>query len=157
MTVPAVSVWPSTDPQYNRSEVSALIGSGQRVWEQARSDVLTWQVKRRSGFNVNATGPATAGKEMNIVVNVLGFKIVEPVKVLHVVQDADRVGFSYSTLPGHPVSGQEAFIVWRKDNDVFLTVRSLTRSASTQPWKAIYPLLRLARRVVRRRYLNSLR
>ena len=76
-----------------------------------------------------------------------------------VVEDSDRVGFAYRTLPGHPVDGEEAFVVHRDtvDGDITLTVRSLTRAAPQQPWRAIHPLLRIAQRVARRRYLRALR
>jgi uncharacterized protein (UPF0548 family) len=40
---------------------------------------------------------------------------------------------------------------------VWLTVRSLTRPAHQQPWRALYPILRIAQRVARRRYLRALR
>ncbi|MBU8820992.1 DUF1990 domain-containing protein, partial [Mycolicibacterium goodii] len=40
----------------------------------------------------------------------------------------DRCGFAYGTLHGHPVCGEEAFIVHRdRAGTVFLTLRSLTR------------------------------
>ncbi|TFD11172.1 hypothetical protein E3T35_11445 [Cryobacterium sp. TMT1-2-2] len=45
----------------------------------------------------------------------------------------------------------------RHGNEVHLTVRSLTRAAPQQPWRALYPLLRVAQLIVRRRYLRSLR
>jgi len=67
------------------------------------------------------------------------------------------VGFSYRTRPGHPVSGEEAFIVHRDGGNVFFTVRSLTAPATEQPWRALYPLLRVAQIVARRRYLRTLR
>ena len=43
------------------------------------------------------------------------------------------------------------------DGDIVLTVRSLTRPALQQPWRALYPLLRIAQVVARRRYLRALR
>lgn len=83
--------------------------------------------------------------------------VVEPVQVVTVVEEIDRVGFAYVTMPGHPVSGEEAFILHRHGDEVRLSVRSLTRAAPQQPWRALYPLLRVAQRVARQRYLRSLR
>ncbi|MDY7558600.1 hypothetical protein RGU41_18730 [Cryobacterium sp. 10C3] len=45
----------------------------------------------------------------------------------------------------------------RHGDEVRLTVRSLTRPAPQQPWRALYPLLLIAQRIARRRYLRSLR
>ncbi|WP_434318167.1 DUF1990 family protein [Leifsonia sp. P73] len=89
---------------------------------------------------------------------VLGVTVVEPVEVVAVVEEDDRVGFAYRTLPGHPVDGEEAFVVHRDTGgDIVLTVRSLTRPAPQQPWRILHPLLRVAQVVARRRYLRALR
>lgn len=92
-----------------------------------------------------------------VTVRLFVLTIREPVEVVSVVEESDRVGFAYRTMPGHPVSGEEAFIVHRDGGEVRLTVRSLTRPAPQQPWRALYPLLRVAQLVARRRYLRALR
>ena len=156
--MPEADSWTGTDPGFRRSEVSALIGRGDPDWRRAAHDVLRWRVKTRSGFLVDARGPVQTGQHERIRVRVLGVTVTEPVEVLSVVEEQDRVGFAYRTLPGHPVDGEEAFIVHRNaDGDVRLTVRSLTRPAPQQPWRALYPLLRVAQIVARRRYLRALR
>ncbi|GAA1118734.1 hypothetical protein GCM10009582_14890 [Arthrobacter flavus] len=85
-----------------------------------------------------------------------GLTVIEPVEVMYVVQEATRSGFSYRTLPGHPVDGEESFIVYRRGNEVYLTIRSLTRAASKQPWRALFPILLIAQRIVQRRYRQAL-
>lgn len=157
MTTPDLQVWPSTDPRFSRSEVSALVGRGGAVWERAARDVLRWRVKTASGFTVDTPGPVSPGDRVVVTARVVGLIIVEPVEVMAVVEEPDRVGFAYRTRPGHPVSGEEAFIVHRRGDEVHLTVRSLTRPAPQQPWRTLYPLLTVAQRIARRRYLRSLR
>lgn len=139
-----------------RFEASALIGSGDEVWERASHDVLLWKVKTRSGFAVDDPRPVSSGAQLTISARVMGISIREPVEVTTVVESASRVGFSYRTLPGHPVSGEEAFIVHRDGAEVFLTLRSLTAPAPRQPWRALFPLLRIAQAIARRRYLRAL-
>ena len=157
MTDPASPVWPRVAGPFRRAEASARVGSGDAVWERASRGLLRWQVKTASGFAVDSRGPVSAGERLQITARVLGVRVVEPVDVVAVVQTHDRVGFAYRTLPGHPVDGEEAFILHRTGDDVWLTVRSLTRAASQQPWRALYPLLRVAQLVARRRYLRALR
>lgn len=157
MTSPALAAWPATDGRHRRSEVSAIIGHGDQTWERAAREVLRWRVKTQSGFTVDHDGPVTASERVTVTARVFGIAIVEPVQVVDVVDEPDRVGFSYRTLPGHPVDGEEAFIVDRSGDEVRLTVRSLTRPASAQPWLMFHPLLRIAQTVVRRRYLRALR
>jgi uncharacterized protein (UPF0548 family) len=156
MTSPELRDWPPSDPAYRRSEVSAVIGSGDAVWERAIRAVLTWGVKTASGFSVESAEPVSAGDRLRVTARVLGVTIVEPVKVVAVVTGADRVGFAYRTMPGHPVGGEEAFIVHRDGDDVRLTIRSLTRPAPQQPWRMLYPMLRIAQVIARRRYLRAL-
>lgn len=157
--MPEAPHWAASDPAFRRSEVSAVIGRGADAWQRAADDVLRWRVKTRSGFLVGSDAPVRAGQRERIRVRVLGMTIVEPVEVVAVVEDGDRVGFAYRTLPGHPVDGEEAFVVHRDsvDGDITLTVRSLTRAAPQQPWRLLHPLLRIAQRVARRRYLRALR
>ncbi|MEB0004145.1 DUF1990 family protein [Cryobacterium sp. RTC2.1] len=157
MTSPERGEWPASDRGYRRSEVSALLGHGDAIWERATRDVLRWRVKTASGFAVDSTGPVSQGDHVIVTARVLTVTVVEPVEVVEVVKESDRVGFAYRTLPGHPVSGEEAFIVHRRGDEVRLTVRSLTRPAPQQPWRALYPLLLIAQRIARRRYLRSLR
>jgi uncharacterized protein (UPF0548 family) len=156
--MPAAPVWGATDPAFRRSEVSAVIGVGEECWQRSVHDVLRWRVKTRSGFRVEGSAPVQAGQFERIRAGVPGLSVVEPVEVVEVVEEAGRAGFSYRTLPGHPVDGEEAFIVHREaSGEVVLTVRSLTRPAPQQPWRALHPLLRIAQRVARRRYLRALR
>ncbi|MCO1338950.1 DUF1990 domain-containing protein [Kocuria polaris] len=157
MTSPELGDWPPGGRGYARSEVSAVVGHGEAAWERSAQGVLAWRVKTASGFTVDSPGPVSPGDRVLVTARLFGARIVEPVEVVSVVKEPDRVGFAYRTLPGHPVSGEEAFIVQRDGDATRLVVRSLTRPASEQPWRALYPLLRVVQLVVRRRYLRALR
>lgn len=157
MTNPDLHAWPPSDRGYRRSEVAAVVGSGDPVWERVAREVLRWRVKTASGFSVGSPGPVSRGDRVVVTAHCFGVTVVEPVEVVAVVREPDRVGFAYRTLPGHPVSGEEAFIVHRHGDQVYLTVRSLTRAAAQQPWRALFPLLLIAQRMVRKRYLRALR
>ncbi len=81
----------------------------------------------------------------------------EPVRVVAVVDEPHRRGFAYGTRTGHPVSGEEAFIVHRTaDGEVWLTLRSLTRPVGVVGgWT--FPLARLAQLGYRARSRRALR
>ncbi|WP_449372742.1 DUF1990 family protein [Arthrobacter psychrolactophilus] len=154
--MPESREWTHRPSGFRRSEVSVSLGSGEALWRRAVSDVLLWKVKTRSGFRVDSNEPVAQGQGVLVTASALGFTVVEPVEVVTVVSLPDRVGFAYRTLPGHPVNGEEAFIVHRRGDEVVLTIRSLTRAASEQLWRLLFPALLLMQRVVRRRYLRSL-
>ncbi|WP_209747733.1 MULTISPECIES: DUF1990 family protein [Micrococcaceae] len=157
MTSPHLDQWTLSDHNYRRSEVTAFVGSGDVVWQRVAQEVLLWKIKTASGFLVDPPGPVSPGDRVVVTARLGGLTVVEPVQVIDVVQEPGRSGFSYRTMPGHPVDGEEAFFVHRRGEEVHLTVRSLTRAASRQPWRRLFPLLLIAQRLVRRRYLRALR
>jgi uncharacterized protein (UPF0548 family) len=160
------------DPQGNPAgfqgyERTVLLGHGASLWAFASTEVLRWGVKTRSGFSVDSGGVSSGGTGVGrsvavgerywLVAHVGPLRIYEPVQVVMVVDSPDRKGFAYGTLSGHPVSGEEAFLVDRRtDGSVWLTLRSVTRAGGGL-WAAAYPVALIAQRVYRRRYLRSLR
>ncbi|CAM5258717.1 DUF1990 family protein [Streptomyces griseomycini] len=160
-TRPQAPLWGEAPPGFRRFERTVVIGRGEGAWTAARDAVTRWEVKRRSGF---AVAPADgggagvrAGGRYRITAGLGRFVVREPVEVVAVVDTATRCGFAYGTHRGHPVSGEEAFIVHRDDDGrVFLTLRSLTRAAPAAPWRFLFPFLLLAQRCVRERYLRAL-
>ncbi|MBF0815422.1 DUF1990 domain-containing protein [Microbacterium paludicola] len=157
MTDPAAAVWAAPRGSGRVSERSAEIGRGDAVWARATGELLSWAVKTRSGFTIADTTPVAAAQRLVVVARVGWIRIREPIEVVQVVNKTDRVGFSYRTLPGHPVSGEEAFILHREGEAIRLTVRSLTRPAARGGWRLAWPALLLVQRIVRRRYLRALR
>lgn len=84
------------------------------------------------------------------------FGVRAPCRVIYVIDEPKRKGFAYGTLPGHPESGEEAFIVEQTDDgSVWLTIRAFSRPSSWV-WWAVYPALRIAQAVFTRRYLRAL-
>ena len=157
MTRPASADWGAQGAGYRQWETSTVLGTGADVWDWARTEILRWRVKTRSGFSVAPDAPVAAGDRPVIRAHAFGLSMREPVEVLEVVDTEDRVGFAYRTLPGHPLDGEEAFIVHRDAETVVLTVRSLTRPSTAARWRAAYPALLVAQRVARARYLRALR
>ncbi|MCW2761725.1 MAG: hypothetical protein JWR85_1926 [Marmoricola sp.] len=79
-----------------------------------------------------------------------------PVRVVYRVDEERRKGFAYGTLPGHPESGEEAFVVeLREDEQVTLTISAFSRPASRLA-RLGGPLTRIIQRWVTDRYLRAL-
>ncbi|MFE3960531.1 DUF1990 family protein [Nocardia sp. NPDC059091] len=156
-TRPADPQWgepPSGFRQYSRT---VAIGHGREFWDRVSAEVLHWGVKRRSGFRVRPDTEAAEGMDYRISAGFGPMMVHEPVRVVQVVDLPNRRGFAYGTLHGHPVSGEEAFIVHLDpDGTVYLTLRSLTRAAPSGRWRAGFPILLLAQLFYRRRYLRVL-
>lgn len=79
-----------------------------------------------------------------------------PVRVVFVVDEPARRGAAFGTLPGHPLAGEELFLVERRDDDsVWFTVRIFSKPAGGF-WKLVLPALRIVQAVLVRRYLREL-
>ena len=79
-----------------------------------------------------------------------------PVRVVYIVDEPARRGAAFGTLPGHPLAGEELFVVERRDDDsVWLTVRLFSRPANAF-WAATLPALKLVQALLVRRYLHEL-
>ncbi|CAL9356754.1 DUF1990 family protein [Streptomyces pilosus] len=161
-TSPDTPLWPASPPGYRRYEKTVTLGHSDGTWAAARDAVVRWEVKRRSGFSVApADGGGLrvrSGGRYTITAGPGRFSVREPVEVVAVVETANRCGFAYGTRWGHPVSGEEAFVVHRDDDGrVLLTLRSLTRAAPAGPWRYLFPVLLLVQLGVRARYLRALR
>lgn len=79
-----------------------------------------------------------------------------PCRVVYVVDEPDRKGFAYGTLPGHPVSGEEAFVLERgHDGRITFTVSAFSRPA-TMFAKLGGPVGRTIQHMMTERYLRAL-
>lgn len=152
---------------FRSSEHSARIGHGSQRWQFATAELMSWGVKRRAGFRVQSVVPAVEHDEHLFAADghevvragdtaIIGIGPVrEPVRVVYTVEDEREVGFAYGTLPGHPLEGEESFMLERRgDDSVWIVVRALARPSRS--WRALAPLLRIARAIVVRRYLRVL-
>ena len=141
---------------YRHLRVKRTIGVGRAAFTRAAAALLDWQVQRRSGARVLAAGGVTEGSEALLRFGPGRLSVAAPVQVVHVVDEPRRRGFAYGTLPGHPVSGEEAFVVeLRSDDAVVLTVTAFSRPAR---WavRIAGPLAGLGQRLMAERYLRSL-
>ncbi|NUR86117.1 MAG: DUF1990 domain-containing protein [Nonomuraea sp.] len=114
-----------------------------------RAALLDWRMHERAGLHPVATSRHVAPGAT--VVCRLG-PLVVPCRVIWIVDEPGRTGFAYGTLPGHPETGEEAFLL---DGDTF------TISAFSRPgrWftRAAGPLAVLLQHHFARRYAAALR
>jgi uncharacterized protein (UPF0548 family) len=72
-----------------------------------------------------------------------------------VIEEPDRRGFVYGTLPGHPESGEESFVLVRQsDGAVIFTVEATSRPASLLA-RLGGPVTRWVQAVATDRYLKA--
>jgi len=136
-------------------ENTVQVGSGVS-FAAAREDLLQWQLQRRAGFQVSASSSRIEVDAVAVLALGVGpFKIRSPVRVVYVIDEPDRCGFAYGTLPSHPASGEECFLLERDAlGTVSLTVRAFSRPGTW--WsRLLRPAVSGTQRLVTSRYLRT--
>ena len=83
-------------------------------------------------------------------------RMAAPCRIVAVFKEPDLFGFAYGTLPGHPERGEECFVVERRDEGTYFSIRAF--STPVDPLARLAgPLGRVVQRRVTRRYIHALR
>ena len=142
---------------YHHLNRGIIIGFGTTLFVDASRALFGWQMHLRSGLSI-ATSSATARHDAVVMLGIGAgrLRVSAPCRVVYIVDEPNRKGFAYGTLPGHPESGEEAFMIEHSDDDsVSLGITAFSSPAS-QLAKFAGPLGRLAQRRMTGRYLRSL-
>ena len=142
---------------YRHDRHAVELGVGEDVYRRAIEGLKGWEPHRRAGLMLIPPRPAVQeGQTVVLAVSLPGLSAIAACRIVYVVDETDRFGFAYGTLPAHPEQGEEAFVVQRDSGG---TIRFVVTAFS----RPRHPLARLgspiARRIqsgVTRRYLKGL-
>lgn len=143
---------------YRHARRRAVVGAGPTQFRAAASALLAWQVQRCSGIDVRASAPEVRVDEVaDLRIGAGRLRVSAPVRVVHTIDERAEQGFAYGTLPGHPVSGEEQFVVELMPSGLVLfTITAFSRPA----WRLARlagPFDDVAQALMTRRYLLALR
>ncbi|GAB3882712.1 DUF1990 family protein [Terrabacter terrigena] len=128
-----------------------------RDFDAAVQDLMGWRMHEMAGLRVHASD-ATA-QVGTVVVMRLGLGPMSlriPCRVVEVFDEPGRRGFAYGTLPGHPESGEERFVLDHdSDGAIQFTVTGFSRPASFLA-RLGGPISRTAQDWMTQRYLAAL-
>jgi uncharacterized protein (UPF0548 family) len=142
---------------YKSSRHEKMIGHGQADFDRAVEGIRTWQAHRAAKVSLRSITPIEVGQTALFVVTLFPMEIRICCRIVSVVHEPNRFGFSYGTLPCHPEVGEEQFLVERNPdtNDVTFRINVF--------WKSVSPLLRLGSPITKamqrnytQRYLNGM-
>jgi uncharacterized protein (UPF0548 family) len=115
---------------YRHDRYQAILGGGRTTFEKASGGLKTWRAHRVPGVDVLPHG--TVVRTGAMVVVTLGIPLLAlaaPCRVVGVLDEPNRWGFAYGTLPGHPEQGEESFVVSiDEDGTVTFRVTAFSRS-----------------------------
>jgi uncharacterized protein (UPF0548 family) len=139
---------------YHHLHASAVIGHGRDRYEQAADAVMRWGMLRGAGLRVEATTEVAAvGSEVIVGIG----PVRAPCRVVYVVDEPDRRGFAYGTLPGHAEIGEELFAV-RFDPTAGAVIAEVTAFSRHGTWwsRLAGPFTTGMQRLISTRYLKAL-
>ena len=136
---------------YHHIDHSTTIGTGHKTFTLLAEALLRWDLQRMAGLVVGTSHDAvTIGAT---VLNATPGRptLIAPCRVVDVLDEHRRRGFSYGTLPGHPLRGEERFTV-EFDAAGRVVLRIVSFSAPSGVARLAAPLARVGQRVINRHY-----
>jgi uncharacterized protein (UPF0548 family) len=156
LTYPEAGATASAMPAgYRHLAVRRRLGSGRELFDRAADKAMRFGMQRGVGLNIHSTSQRA---EPGTVVVLRRGPVQAACRVVYVVDEPDRRGFAYGTLPQHPAIGEELFLV-EYDSDtteVHGSVVSFSKPGSTA-MKALGPIMPLAQKLAALLYLRALR
>lgn len=144
---------------YHHFRLRRRIGNGRAVFERAGTEILAYRMQRGTGiFREASTPTAEPGTRLTVRLGVGPLGITAPCQVVYVLNESNRRGFAYGTLPGHPESGEELFAVEYDpaDESVYGVVAAFSRPA-TWYTRLGGPVVRLIQRYIAGKYIDAIR
>jgi uncharacterized protein (UPF0548 family) len=143
---------------YSHVDRRDRVGQGRAAYRAGADGLMRWQVQRGAGLRVTASTPvAEVG---TVVVSRLGvgpLGLDAPCRVVYVIDEPDRCGYGYGTLPGHPAAGEEAFLLEiGPSGAVDFVIRAFSRPV-TLTARLGGPMSRLVQRRVTENYVRAMR
>ena len=145
-------------PGYRYGDYAEPLGAGADVFERAKDALRHWQAHHFAGATVAPVGaPLVEGTDVVVTLPLGPAFMLAPCRIVAVVDEPHRFGFTYATLPGHPERGEEAFHVERGPDDrVTFRVQVVARHAMLLV-RLGGPVTNLMQKRVTRQYLRGVR
>lgn len=150
--VGATLAWTDLPPGHTTLRVRRRVGPSDG-FERAADFVLGLGMQRALGLRVPEVR-VEPGADLVMRLGPGRLSVAVPTRVVLVVDEPDRRGFAYGTLPGHPEQGEELFLVERADSATWAEVRAFSRPAAW-PLRVAGPVGRLAQRAAAGRYVAA--
>ncbi|WP_280235394.1 DUF1990 family protein [Nocardia cyriacigeorgica] len=144
--------------RYHHVTLRRRIGHGRALFDRAADAVNAYRMQRGTGiFDTASTPTAEPGTLLTVRLGLGPLAITAPCRVVYVLDEPNRRGFAYGTLPGHPESGEELFAVEYDpaDHSVYGIVTAFSRGA-TWYTRLGGPVSRMVQRFIAGKYIDAL-
>lgn len=141
---------------YRIDRYQVVAGHGRDRFDEVADLLLSWRVHQRAGLRMQVSDERVTEGAVLIATLMLGpVPIRTRCRVIHLIDEDDRRGFAYGTLPGHPEQGEEQFLVeLTETGTVRFRLAAFSRNASLLA-RLGGPISRRVQVGVNRRYLAA--
>lgn len=141
-------------PKVRRTGIE--LGNHVATFDRACDGLRAWVCHRGIGATVTPPdAPLREGTEVIVRLPLGPVVVLAPCRIVEVVDEPNRFGFAYGTLPGHPEEGEESFVVERAvDGTVTFTVAVAARPVPML--RPVGPLILVAQHRAVGRYLRAM-
>lgn len=140
---------------YHHDRYETALGDGPKTFERACEGLRSWQAHLGAGLAVEPRNAPSVGSTVVAAIQMGPITAIAPCRIVAVIDEPHRFGFAYGTLPGHPESGEEAFIIDNNDQGVVFQIVAFSRPAAAMA-RLGAPVSRRIQAATTRRYLDGL-
>ena len=141
---------------FRAERFTRVIGTDRADFRLASEGLESWVAHRGSGVDVfPAEAELVAGSTVGIRTRQLGLWVVAACRVESVIDESNRRGFVYSTLPNHPECGYESFVVRFDSSEVIFEIEAVSKPGVALV-RVATPLTRKLQRRASEAYLDAL-
>lgn len=138
-------------PNFDNDQLRVRIGHGDADFDKAKIAIQRWQMFPKTWTRIlPGTPPIQENTTIAMCARFLGIWWRNACRIIYVIDEPNRYGFAYGTLPAHMESGEELFLVFKDENGyVWYEIKAYSRP---RHWlaKLAYPLMRLLQARFRR-------
>ena len=145
-------------PGYAHLRREVRLGDGDEVFARANGALRHWGLHRQAGLLVHPEAQTTdPGVTVTLAVPLGPVWRLASCRVVWAVDEPERAGFAYGTLPGHPERGEEAFVVERAGSGAVVFRLLVFAQPATVDARLLPPATRAAQLYYTSRYLQAMR
>jgi uncharacterized protein (UPF0548 family) len=152
-----ISAMTQPPPGYRLNRWSRSLGNGEHAFDLAVDALRHWRVQEGAGLVVHAASPPMVGSVVAMAAPLPIGWVDVVCRVVDVVDDPDRFGFTYGTLSVQPEQGEESFTVTRAtDGSIDFQIAAASRPRHVLA-RAVPPVARRLQNPATNRYLAAMK
>jgi len=129
---------------------------GDSMFGRAKVALARWKMFDLGWLNLHrADTPIEAGRVVAAIASHFGFWSMNACRIVYVIDETERFGFAYGTLPSHAEIGEERFMIELRDGGAWYDILAFSRPHGLARFG--YPLTRALQKRFARDSMRAMR